>query len=135
MVCRSMIYFIDLKIFKYYQKACGWNSKSTKTKNYVTNYARYNCTIIQTLYKFLTTKKWLWSLTTLCKLLHPCYCFMYWGVAKNILLFLDEQIKLMPFYYAQDLYQKNQLVTRLDKRLRGLQHRGGGKESRHSFTK
>ena len=33
--------------------------KSTKTKNYVTNYARYNYTIIQTLYKFLTTKKWL----------------------------------------------------------------------------
>ena len=28
-----------------------------KTKNYVTNYARYDYTITQTLYKFLTTKK------------------------------------------------------------------------------
>ena len=36
-----------------------WLKKSMKTKNYITNYARYNYTIIQTLYKFLTTKKWL----------------------------------------------------------------------------
>ena len=36
----------------------------------------------------------------------------------NILLFLTEQVSpsLMPFYYVQDVYQKNQLGTRLDKR-------------------
>ena len=28
-----------------------------ETKNYVTNYARYDYTITRTLYKFLTTKK------------------------------------------------------------------------------
>ena len=28
-------------MIEYYQKACGSNSKSPKTKNYVTNYARY----------------------------------------------------------------------------------------------
>ena len=33
----------------------------------------------------------------------------------NILLFLAEQISAMPFYYVQDVYQKNQLGTRLDK--------------------
>ena len=28
-------------MMEYYQKTCGRNSKSTKTKNYVTNHARY----------------------------------------------------------------------------------------------
>ena len=36
-----MTYFIDLEMIEYYQKMCCWNSKSLKTKNYVTNYARY----------------------------------------------------------------------------------------------
>ena len=34
-------YFKDLEMTEYYQKTCGWNSKSTKPKNYVKNYARY----------------------------------------------------------------------------------------------
>ena len=29
---------------------------------------------------------------------------------------LAEQINLIPFYYVQEVYQKNQLRTRLDKR-------------------
>ena len=33
---------------------------------------------------------------------------------KNILLFSAEQINLMPFYYVKDVYQKNQLGTKLD---------------------
>ena len=33
-------YFTDLEMIQYYQKTYGWN-KSTKTKNYVINYARY----------------------------------------------------------------------------------------------
>ena len=36
-----MAYSIDSEMIKYYQKKCGWNIKSTKTKNYETNYARY----------------------------------------------------------------------------------------------
>ena len=35
---------------------------------------------------------------------------------NNMLLFLAEQINLMPFYYVQDVYQKSQLRTRSDKR-------------------
>ena len=34
-------YFTDLEMIEYYQKTCGWNSKSSKTKDYVRNYARY----------------------------------------------------------------------------------------------
>ena len=55
-------------------------------------------------------------------------------MAKTILLFSDEQINLVLFYYGQDLYQKSQLGTRLDES-------GGydtGEEvvdSRHSFVK
>ena len=51
--------------------------------------------------------------STFCKLFHPRYYFIYWEVPNNILLFLAEQISLMPFYYVQDVYQKNQLGTRL----------------------
>ena len=36
-----MTYFTDSEIIEYYQKMFGWNSKSTKTKNYVKNDARY----------------------------------------------------------------------------------------------
>ena len=32
----------DLGMIEYYQKTCGWNSKSTKTKKYVKNYSRYS---------------------------------------------------------------------------------------------
>ena len=31
----------DSEMIEYYEKTCGWNSKSMKTKNCVTNYARY----------------------------------------------------------------------------------------------
>ena len=41
-----------------------------------------------------------------CILLHPFYCFIYWGMPNNILLFSAEQISLMPFHYVQDLYKK-----------------------------
>ena len=41
MICRTATYFTDLEMIEYYQKMCSWNSKSLKTKNYVTNYARY----------------------------------------------------------------------------------------------
>ena len=36
-------------------------------------------------------------------------------VGYHTLFFLAEQICLMPFYYFQDVYQKKQLGTRLDK--------------------
>ena len=96
MICKRVTYFTDLEIIEYYLKMCGWNSKSLKTKNYVTNYARYatlkksflmvyigtyDCyeniktklwSTISILkpwhYKILTTKrKWLQSLTKFCK--------------------------------------------------------------------
>ena len=35
-----------------------------------------------------------------------------------MLLFWAEQINLMLFYYVQNVYQKNQLGARLDKRIR-----------------
>ena len=41
MICRRATYFTDLEMIKYYQKTCDWNSKFTKTKNYIRNYARY----------------------------------------------------------------------------------------------
>ena len=41
MIYRRVTYFIDLEMIEYYQKTCGWNSKSMKTKNYIRNYARY----------------------------------------------------------------------------------------------
>ena len=41
MICRRATYFTDLEMIEYYQKTCGWNSKSVKTKKYVKNYTRY----------------------------------------------------------------------------------------------
>ena len=41
MICKRATHFIDLEMIEYYQKMCGWNSKSTKTNKYVENYARY----------------------------------------------------------------------------------------------
>ena len=41
MICRRVTYFTDSEIIEYYQKTCSWNSKPAKTKNYITNYARY----------------------------------------------------------------------------------------------
>ena len=41
MTCKKVSYFTDLEMVKYYQKRCGWNSKSSKTNDYVRNYARY----------------------------------------------------------------------------------------------
>ena len=40
-ICKRATYFTDLEMIEYYQKMRGWNSKSPKTKSYVTNYARY----------------------------------------------------------------------------------------------
>ena len=129
MICRRVTYFTDSAMIEYYQKTCCWNSKSTKNKNYVRNYAR--CTTLKNHFlQFMlghttamriskyTTRKWFLSLTTFCKLLHPCYCFIYWGIPNNILLFLAEQISLslMSFYYVQDVYQKKLSGPRLDKR-------------------
>ena len=57
------------------------------------------------------------NLTNFCKLLHPSHGFIYWVILNNKLLFSAERIRLMPFYYVQDVYQKNQLRTRLDERL------------------
>ena len=87
-ICRRVTYFTDSAMIKYYQKTCSWNSKSTKNKNYVKNYDR--CTTLK--HDFLwftlghmtvmriskyTTRKWFLSLTMFCKLLHPCYSFIY----------------------------------------------------------
>ena len=41
MICRRVTHFTDSEMVKYYQKTWGSNSKSAKTKNYITNYARY----------------------------------------------------------------------------------------------
>ena len=41
MLCRRATYFTDSEMIEYYQKMCGWNSKSAKTKNDVKSYARY----------------------------------------------------------------------------------------------
>ena len=35
MTFRWPTFFTDSETIKYYQKTCGWNSKSTKTKNYI----------------------------------------------------------------------------------------------------
>ena len=40
-ICKRATYFTYLEMIEYYQKTCDWNSKSLKTENYVTNYARY----------------------------------------------------------------------------------------------
>ena len=73
-----------------------------------------------TLWKFLTEKrKRLQCLNTFCKFLHPCYCFFYWAIPNNILLFLAGQINLILFYYLENVYQKNHLRTGLDKRIKG----------------
>ena len=37
--------FTDSEMIEYCQKMCGWNIKSLKTKNYITNYAR--CTMLK----------------------------------------------------------------------------------------
>ena len=95
-ICKRVTYFTDSEMIEYYQKMCGWNSKSPKTKNFVTNYTRYTmlkksflmvyvgtchcCENSKTKlwstisglkrwhYTFLTTKrKWLQSLTMFCK--------------------------------------------------------------------
>ena len=42
MICRRATYFADSEMIEYFQQVCGWNSKSTHTKNYIRNYARYN---------------------------------------------------------------------------------------------
>ena len=41
MICRTATYFTDLEMIECYQTTCDWNSKSTKTKKYIKNYARY----------------------------------------------------------------------------------------------
>ena len=41
MICGRATYFTGSEMINYYQNTCGSNSKSTKTKNYVRNYARY----------------------------------------------------------------------------------------------
>ena len=41
MIYKRVTYFTDSEMIEYYQKTCGRNSKSTKTKSYVRNYARY----------------------------------------------------------------------------------------------
>ena len=41
MICRRATYFPDSEMIEHYQKTCSWNSKSKKTKKYVTNCARY----------------------------------------------------------------------------------------------
>ena len=45
MICRRATYSTDSEMIEYYQKTWGRNSKSTKNKNYVTNYAR--CTTLK----------------------------------------------------------------------------------------
>lgn len=40
-IYRRATHFTDSEMIGYYQKKCGWNSKSTKTKKYVTIYARF----------------------------------------------------------------------------------------------
>ena len=34
MVCRRATYFVHWGMIEYYQKSCGWNSKTTKSKRY-----------------------------------------------------------------------------------------------------
>ena len=139
MICGRATYFTGSEMINYYQNTCGSNSKSTKTKNYVRNYARYimlkshsyglhwDIWLLweyqsKTDLQFLNTKrKWLLSLTTFWKLLHPYYHFICWGIPNNILLFSAEQISLMLCYYVQDIYQENQLRKRLDKRQAWIQ--------------
>ena len=41
MICRRVTYFTDSEMIEYYQKTCGWNSKSAKIKDYITNNTRY----------------------------------------------------------------------------------------------
>ena len=41
MIYRGATYFIDSEMIRNFQKMCGYNSKSTETKNYLKNYARY----------------------------------------------------------------------------------------------
>ena len=60
-------------------------------------------------------QKWLYILTTFCKLLNPCYCFIYWGIPNNIFLFSAELISLslMLFCYVQNVYKKKMPGKRL----------------------
>ena len=39
LIFRRATYFRDSEMIEYYQKMCNWNSKSTKTKNDIRNYA------------------------------------------------------------------------------------------------
>ena len=41
MICRSSDIFYRFGNDRILPKKCGWNSKSSKTKDYVRNYARY----------------------------------------------------------------------------------------------
>ena len=55
-----------------------------------------------TLQKFLTTKrKWLESLTKFKKLFDP-YCFIYWGIPNNILLFLADRLVSCCFIMSRE---------------------------------
>ena len=38
-----------------------------------------------------------------CKLLHPCYCFIYWEILNNILLFLAEHVNLIFLGFKEHL--------------------------------
>ena len=51
-----------------------------------------------------------------------------------MLLFWAEQINLMLFYYVQNVYQKNQLGARLDKRIRSYNTGEEAGRSRYCFT-
>ena len=77
MICTRATYYTDLEMIEHYQKTCDWNSKSTKTKNYVTNYSRYTMLKI---FLWLTlgritvmriSKKKLWSTISILK---PWHC-------------------------------------------------------------
>ena len=75
MTCRRSTYFTDSEMIEYYQKTCGWSSKSTKTKNSqqkmmpdticwkIISYGTYDC------YKNIKIK--LWSTINILK---PWHC-------------------------------------------------------------
>ena len=41
MIAEVLTYFTHLEMIEHYQKTCSWNSKSSKTKDYVRNYGEY----------------------------------------------------------------------------------------------
>ena len=69
MICRRATYFTDLEMIKYYRKMWGWNSKSTKTKNYIKNWGRYT-TLKKSLYFTLRCMTLLWEYQNLWSTLH-----------------------------------------------------------------